>query len=92
MSTENLKITVHELAFKDDASGGLFSDPSIYIKVRLGKKAFKTKTAYGKSQNPKFDDTFDLGEANREDRIVVQCFDEGTFSDDFIGECSVFMD
>ena len=37
-------------------------------------------------------ETIELGKAEREDRIIVQCWDEGTFSDDFIGECSIFMD
>ena len=92
MAEENLKIQVHELSFKSDASGGIFTDPSIYIKIKLGKEEFKTKTSYGKAKSAKFNDTFDLGNGRREDRIIVQAWDEGTFSDDFIGECSIFMD
>jgi Ca2+-dependent lipid-binding protein len=90
-AAERLKIVVQEMNFKAEVSGGWLSDPAIYIKIIMGDQEFKTKTRYGKGKNPRFDEEFDLGEA-KEDKIIVQAYDEGTISDTFIGECTIFMD
>ena len=47
MATENLILIVEELNFVGEVSGGFLSDPAIYIKLIMGSKEFKTKTAYG---------------------------------------------
>jgi hypothetical protein len=88
--SERLKIVIQEMNFKKDESKGWF-DSAIYIKILSGKETLKTKTRYGKGKNPRFDEEFDLGEA-KGDKIIVQAFDEGTLSDTFIGECTIFMD
>ena len=77
--------------FKAEVSGGWLTDPAIYIKVICGDERFKTKTRYGKGKNPRFDEEFDLGEGSQE-QLIVQAWDEGTVSDSFIGECTIFMD
>lgn len=92
MSAEKLKIFIQELNFKKNQGGGIISDPAIYIKVVYGKEVFKTKTTYGKGKNPRFDEEFDLGEGKADDKIIVSAWDQGTFSDTFIGECTIFID
>ena len=92
MSGEHLVLHVQELKFKEGMSGGFFSDPAIYIKILYNGEELKGETKFGEAQNPHFNDEHDLGNGCDDDKIVVQCFSEGTFSDDFIGECNVFMD
>ena len=41
---------------------------------------------------PTFGDTFDLGDGCADEKIIVQCWSEDTFSDHFIGECNIFFD
>ena len=91
MVEERLKIVIQEMNFRKEVSGSWASDPSIYVKVIMGTQEFKTKTVYGRAAHPRFDEEFDLG-AGKVESIIVQAWDEGTFSDSFIGECTIFMD
>ena len=90
--TENLTIVVNNLVFKKGQSGGFFSDPAFYCKLLFGGDTHKTKTAYGNATDPEFDLTVDLGAADQDDKIILQVHSEGTFSDDFVGECNIFID
>ena len=91
MSTpENLKIKVEHLLFAE-SQGSTFFNPELYVKIRMKDEEFKTKIGYMNGKTPEFNEEFDLGEANH-DQIIVQVYDNGMFSDDYIGECIIFMD
>ena len=92
MAEENLKVHILQMMFKDNVSGGFFSDPAIYIKILYNETEYKGEIKYGEAQNPTFNDEHDLGTGNDDEKITVQCWSAGTFSDDFIGECNIFMD
>ena len=92
MSEEKLSITVHRFVFKEEQSGGFFCDPAIFVKVDYYGEIFRSKTVYGKAELPKFNDTFDLGNGRKDEKIRVSVYSEGCFSNDFIGEVNVYFD
>ena len=94
MSGEKLQFKIESLKFKEGQSGGWFSDPAIYITVTYNGEDHKTATQYGCGDHPTFEEEFtELEDLTLDDKLVVKAFSESTFtSDDFIGECTIFLD